>query len=99
LYDNCVALFELIFMYSNIDLLGIAERAAIMADRPFVTAIWKAVTSKRIQFRLRSEYRNAHRKLLAAGNDPAAIPLPEELVPDTDADTGADDTGDANPAN
>jgi hypothetical protein len=79
-YDNSVSLFEMLFMNYNIDLLSNVERSSMMGDREFVAVIWRAVTSKRIQFRLRSEYRGAHRKLIAAGNDPAAIALPEELV-------------------
>lgn len=79
-YDNCVWFFELLFLSWNVDLLGSFERASFMPDKDFVETIWRTVTSRKIQFRLHSEYRSVCTKLVASGIEPDSIPLPADLA-------------------
>ena len=82
MYRNTRDLFELLADGLRQGLDGVDQRqiARTISDKEFAGALWKVVTSRGIQYRMRKVFLNNRQLMIENGAAEASMPLTPELL-------------------
>jgi hypothetical protein len=81
IYINVREFFDLIVygLERGIDSIAASDISSLLIDEKFVGALWRTVTSRKIQYRLQITFIRARQSFIKAGAAESALPLPVEL--------------------
>ena len=82
IHDNCIEFFQLLLsgMRGAQDGATLEDFRSVPQDTEMISAIWKSVIARKIQYRMQADLLKGRQQLVDAGTPETVLPIPEWLV-------------------